>query len=192
MGCDIHVWAAKHESYDTWKVIETYGKSKYPEEVYDYENNELTSEVCCDQFYESRDYTLFGLLAEVRADGDNYFTKVRGYGDDWPELLRHYHGPMNKTDFHSATWYNLIELRAFLLHLKGQMKLNDRMVDFKLKYVPDYTPENAEYERNGWEREEYESMQRFYESAIQFLYSAGEERVEDHLEDYRVYMYFDS
>lgn len=192
MGADIHNFICGHKSDGSWKVIETYGKSEYPEHVYDYEKDEFTDEVMCDQFYEGRNYTLFGLLAEVRADGDDYFTEVRGLPEDTPELLLKYYGGKS-SGFHSATWYNLVEIRSFLRYLEGVANLAMEEIDMRLKYDPEYSLEDARSDREySWQKEQYESMRTFYEDAIRFLYAAGEERVESHLEDYRVYCWFDS
>jgi len=193
MGCDIHDFISKHEPDNTWKVIETYGKSKYPEHVYDWEKYEETDEVMCDQFYDGRDYTLFGLLANVRGDGDDDFTEVRGFDKSWPELLQKYHGPANKSDFHGATWYNLMELKAETYALKARKESAEREIDYKLKYDSEYTVEDAHRDREwSCEVEEFEAMDSFYHSALSFLYLAGETDVASHLEDYRVYMWFDS
>lgn len=62
--------------------------------------------------YDGRDYEMFNKLANARnLWGDESFTPCRGVPDDMSEEVAEKYG--DGEYFHSATWYDLIELRLY-------------------------------------------------------------------------------
>lgn len=98
MGADIHIYVEKLNDNNEWEYI--YMKDKDGDTVTWY----------------PRDYTLFGLLAEVRREGYDDLTKVRGLpynmSDEVNQAYEEY-----KDDYHSATWYMLSELDSMKQYL---------------------------------------------------------------------------
>ena len=98
MGADIHMYVEKLNNDNEWEYI--YIKDK--------DNNIVA--------WYPRDYTLFGLLAEVRREGYDDLTKVQGLpynmSDEVNQAYEEY-----KDDYHSATWYMLSELDSMRQYL---------------------------------------------------------------------------
>lgn len=106
MGCDIHMFVEKKESWG-WSHVyrhvpdEKYGKDKFPAPDRD------------NYFgWEDRNYALFAKLADVRNGYGGTFTPIaqpRGVPEDASFEVKEW---MQDSDYHSASYLTLAELQA--------------------------------------------------------------------------------
>lgn len=112
MGADIHVYIEAVNNDGEW------------EEIYllDKDGDKVT--------WYPRDYSLFGLLGEVRGEGIEGYTQVMsGLPYDVSEtILNEY--KKYESSFFGATYYSLRDLCLFVQHLEEQ--INNLMKDYQL------------------------------------------------------------
>ena len=102
MGCDIHIYLEKKNNNGKWESLDYYKKSSYSKSGF---------EVI--PIYDSRNYSLFSVLADVRNYGDNEpICKPKGIPNDCYEDIDKEYKEWG-WDAHSASYFTLKELKDY-------------------------------------------------------------------------------
>lgn len=123
MGCDIHLYVERQRADGVWEfcpspgsllarghLVELYGGGTEAQQAVDAVISLQTLEES-DDFYDGRDYSLFGILADVRTREHPPLAQPRGVPDDAsPEYLKRVDD--YGSDGHSHSWFLLSELLA--------------------------------------------------------------------------------
>ena len=138
MGCNLWAYVEQHDKKTgAWKYLSLYKKNK--DDTYD------------DVFmYASRDYELFGMLAGVRSFNSPFVDK-RGVPDDMSEELNEKYG--DGRNWHSSTWYDYCELKAYSRMLNKSEKTIKRLENEVLelgKRVRDLSPKEDDDTSVDW------------------------------------------
>lgn len=160
MGTDIHFYVEKINNKNKWEYI--YIKDKEDKIISNY----------------MRDYNLFNLLANVRGEGHEDLTKLRGLPYNLSsEINAEYE--KDKSCYHSKTWYMLSELYSMkkFLELEKENKL----------LSPEYLPEDKIALKEDYE-DLIDSLNNFC-ALMQFI---GFEHSMFSLDKLRVVVWFDS
>ncbi|MCK5609405.1 hypothetical protein KAR91_46460 [Candidatus Pacearchaeota archaeon] len=112
MGCDIHIYTERKRNNE-WRCTDYFT----PNEYY---GDEGEPEFDHKDFYDGRDYELFGAIAGVRREYDNS-AKPKGFPDNASkECKRDYNGW--GCDAHTPSYLNLKELKELQLNLNDKTK----------------------------------------------------------------------
>lgn len=149
MGCDIHAYIeVKNPDTDGWEFLSLYKKAD--------------GEVKPIDFYDGRDYILFGKLAGVRAIGVDPIAPRRGLPESLSEEVKTFYNE-GEGYFHSETWYDFAELRAAAGYNQEMYKhLFDEIVGYFEGLDADAITDTEEYITEML-REERDNMERLRE-----------------------------
>ena len=126
MGCDIHVILEQKDKQGNW-----YGARSYDAIQTSLLSNEGLSNSYAWFHIQSRNYALFGDLADVRMDGNFGFTP-RGLPADMSAMTRdRFH---DDADLHSASWLAPSELEPILAKHFGPISVAKRLTATRASY----------------------------------------------------------
>lgn len=121
MGCDIHMFIEKKtdEKYNIWERVSLYYINQY------------TRDIECAEPYNGRDYNLFSLLAGVRGWYEP-FDSCRGLPESVSSKVEAEYRSWDGC-CHSATWYDLYELKLFIkefkiTHAEDEEEIEEQMI----------------------------------------------------------------
>lgn len=163
MGTDIHVMVERYNRKENkWENVSIYTKSSNGEfKVVD--------------IYIGRNYHLFGMLAGVRGSYDETLVGLRGLPDDISDDVKKYWDDYSDC-WHSATWYDYCELRAYEDTMK---KLDKCMKELVLLRSEDSECDDLDDDISGYDcLNDFMNSIRFVMDAYKIWYPCpGEVRV---------------
>lgn len=177
MGVDIHVYSMARKNAD-----ENYHAVILNEpRTFNHDDNGKITELDYLTPYNGRDYDLFGLLAGVRGEEDE-FTEVRGLRTDLPGEIQA-EWDRYEDSYFSPTWYTCKELAGIVNILRNRYEKAQVEAITRLRYDKDYTlSEYKEDLEDSIEYDDYMSFKEFYDSILayasiardyDFLYNDG-------------------
>ena len=155
MGCDIHIFTQRKNNSGKWVSADFFVKNDY----YDPESEDYDSknEYELIQIYGHRNYTVFGILADVRNYKGGFLgteryaqpiSEPKGLPDDLDDYLKSYFDEW-AGDIHSMSYLTLKEIKEYAVKSRGNIRMgfiesefnNDENVFFDIETLKD-SPNN--------------------------------------------------